>query len=324
MLTQYLGEDGKTTKIKSIADFYDFTLSNYTKTIWDSEQQQRIGYNYFEPTVFGMTTELRVDADQQPDTSVIGITLSWKDEQMTTLKSTKAEPGQKVPVMIQGNNWNLATKEAKFIKYSTRLPINFDYDMTVDVRYYFGMHQILAELGGLTASINLFLGFFGFYFMYAFYHTLAEINQRRYGNDRHVSKIAYYNDIIKHALKFKSLNKELKALCVKDVDIDLSVMSYSEIENYEDFMAKMTKQICKDLGQTEEELMTDVQFQVEPVLKATKQGADDIDALLKEKSSWNVDKLISVIRAKVCIFNMFLMNDTIELENKKLKNICKI
>lgn len=37
MLTQYLGDEPKTTKITSMAEFYELTLSNYTKTIWDTE-----------------------------------------------------------------------------------------------------------------------------------------------------------------------------------------------------------------------------------------------------------------------------------------------
>ena len=78
-----------------------------------------IGNEYFDPLELDVTTEVRIDLEQQPDMWILNIPYHWSDLYSNTFEFRSFYLNKKVK-----------KEKDPLIDYVTRFKINFDYKQT--------------------------------------------------------------------------------------------------------------------------------------------------------------------------------------------------
>ena len=192
--------------------------------------------------------------------------------------------------------------------------IKYDFKVETEARKYFVFRDLVAELGGIFASIGLIFGQFGTVLMVQYFWWLGGTYKRLSGHNLNVQAIEEIKTKLKTA---KFSDQELQKQIDEALKEDLEEFGYTETENFKTQLQSLFEQakVLSKVNLDQKPPSHNPIFETDQVIAATKKLEHELLENLQEGNEMPILQHIMEIKETCSLINVIRMNDQLKIQN---------
>lgn len=173
--------------VGSILEVVDFRMKKFFDLLFKTDQHS-VGQQEIKPFRLDASTTTRIDKGKEPDVNkqILGFSFGYMDVMRHIIGITpakKSKEGVQYPEKFKTQ-----------ANYTLYVGFDFSFEVQKFVYVYFSTLDVVSQLGGIGATLNIVLGFFGPYIVLKFMVEFAKLLTRKAHHKVNLIKIKQIQD----------------------------------------------------------------------------------------------------------------------------------